>query len=82
MIVTCPKCGHRWTPHTESPRLMCSHCNSTFPRPNPEIKLLARSVTLHANCTNCGRLMTDLNVCEINGEPAFLCSDCLGDPIE
>lgn len=55
----------------------CPDCHRKFPQPALSVKVLARNVSLNAACTNCGRPMKDLNVCTLDGEPAFLCSDCL-----
>ncbi len=77
-MVTCPFCGHRWTPRSDLPTLCCSQCRRKFRRPDLTVDVLKQKVRLETTCDGCGQEFKDLNVCRVDGEAALLCGTCLG----
>jgi hypothetical protein len=84
MAATCPFCDYTWTPRptTTGPSLCCPSCQRKFKRPAPVIEVLGRKVPLKSTCGVCGYPYAELNVCRVDGEPAFICSRCTKDLIE
>lgn len=82
-MITCPFCGHQWSPRTDSPMLCCSHCTRKFPRPATAIDILG-PITLEkpTTCQQCGRDRSDLRACYIDDETAIICAECLKDLLE
>ena len=83
-MITCPFCGHRYTPRpgTTNPTTCCSQCGRKFPRPAPVIEVLGRKVPLKSTCDVCGYPYAELNICRVDGESAFICNRCTMDLLE
>jgi hypothetical protein len=82
-MITCPFCGHQWRPRSEMPTLCCSQCRRKFPRPEQVIEILGPVVLEStAECRQCGRTVTEIAGCVVDGEPTFVCPECLRDLLE
>ena len=79
-MITCPFCGHRYTPRpgTTNPTTCCSQCGRKFPRPAPVIEVLG-PITATATCQQCGRERSDLRACYVDDEAAIICNACIED---
>jgi hypothetical protein len=82
-MITCPFCGHQWRPRSEMPTLCCSQCRRKFERPEQVITILGPVVLEStAECRQCGRTVTEIAGCVVDGEPTFVCPECLRDLLE
>jgi len=78
-MATCPKCGYEWETRAKGEMITCPSCQRKFPRPAPVIEVLGRKVPLKSTCDVCGYPYTELNVCRVDGEAAFVCNRCAKD---
>lgn len=69
----CDRTGQKYGPVVET--LMTEFVRTH----TPTITSLGRKVPLSAPCSRCGTAYRDLNVCKVDGEPAFLCQHCTKD---
>jgi uncharacterized Zn ribbon protein len=82
-MATCPKCGYEWQSKATAAWITCPGCQRKFPRPEQVITILGPVVLEStAECRQCGRTVTEIAGCVVDGEPTFVCPECLRDLLE
>jgi len=78
-MATCPKCGYSWQSKATADWITCPQCQRKFKRPVTVIETIgAIAGGPLIRCNVCEAERTDIVACYIDGEPAFVCAECLG----